>query len=127
MSAMMLVLLVVLGLAAVPALIFVLKHKANRLDREKAAVRGKKAPPALTSVDLVGSSGVVIGERLSADGGRIRVIDPDGHPRDIDAVLEDAPAPLKGGDEVLVITNPRQGRPATVVPIDLPALEDLSA
>jgi hypothetical protein len=96
--------------------------------RRRAALEKKDADLAgLQVLDLIGCTGAVASDGLdAAGGGRIRLVDKAGEVRLLPARLVDAERSLERGQEVLVIENPRGDGPVTVVPNDLPGLEDLS-
>ena len=96
--------------------------------RRRRALEGgeKKDLAGLERLDLIGCTGAVASDGLEGESGSVRLVDKSGEVRVLPARLVDAEAPLRRGQEVLVIENPRHGGPVTVVPNDLPGLEDLS-
>ena len=79
----------------------------------------------LSTVDLIGITGVLDVKGDDDTTGQIRLRDHAGVEHVLDARVEDAEEPLELGAEVLVIQNPTPYAPMVVVPHDLPRLEDL--
>ena len=85
----------------------------------------KKPIADLSTVDLIGVTGVLHVKGKGDTTGQIRLRDHAGVERVLPARVEDADEPLELGAELLVIQNPTCYELMVVVPNELPRLEDL--
>jgi membrane protein implicated in regulation of membrane protease activity len=88
-------------------------------------LEAKKPVADLSTVNLIGATGVLHEQGQGAETSQVRVQDHDGVVRVLPALIEDADEPLALGAEILVIQNPTPYAPMVVVPNELPRLEDL--
>lgn len=93
--------------------------------RRQRRLAAQKPVADLSTVNLVGVTGVLDEKGVDATTGQIRLRDAQGVERILLAQVEDAEEPLELGAEVLVIQNPTPYAPMVVVPNELPRLEDL--
>ncbi len=92
--------------------------RRQRLERDKPVAD-------LTTLNLIGITGVLDEKGKDDTTGQIRLKDHEGIEHVLPARIEDADEPLELGGEVLVIQNPTPYAPMLVVPNELPRLEDL--
>ena len=79
----------------------------------------------LTTINLIGLTGVLDEHGSDDTQCQIRLRDYDGVEHVLTARIEDAEEPLELGAELLVIQNPTRYATMVVVPNELPRLEDL--
>lgn len=93
--------------------------------RRRRRLAAQKPVADLSTVNLIGVTGVLDERGRDSTTGQIRLRDNEGVERILPAQVEDVEEPLELGAEVLVIQNPTPYAPMVVVPNDLPRLEDL--
>ena len=93
--------------------------------RRRRRLAAQKPVADLSTVDLIGVTGVLHVKGKDDTTGEVRLRDHAGVEHVLPARIEDADEPLEQGAELLVIQNPTCYEPMVVVPNELPRLEDL--
>ena len=93
--------------------------------RRRRRLEAQKPVADLTTLNLIGTTGVVDAQGEDATQCKVRLRDEQGLEHVLEATVEDADGPLELGTELLVIQNPTRYALMVVVPNELPRLEDL--
>ena len=93
--------------------------------RRRRRLEASKPVADLTTLNLIGLTGVVDGQADDPSTCQVRLKDYDGVEHVLEARVEDAEGLMELGSELLVIQNPTRYAKMVVVPNELPRLEDL--